>query len=98
MARTAAAPSPQTQWVPLEGKRKKLKKLTPREEIDRLIDWYAVNKPDMEKVMPGGVYRTAMQLNRFAKEVEKGKWEYRGWILTAAEIPPKGKEKQKIAK
>lgn len=96
MARTASVSSQQTQWIPLEGRRKKLKRLTKREEIDRLIDWYQKFKPEMEHVMPGDVYLEPRQIERFAKLAEPGKWIYRGWTLTAAEIPPKGKEKQKI--
>lgn len=81
----------QTQWVPLpEGKRKKLKKLkklTARDNLDTLIDWYEKNRPDHPKEIPGGVSIKPTTLDRWAAKVGNKKWIYRGWTLTLAELP-----------
>lgn len=84
----------QTQWVPLDSKRKKLKRLRPRDKIDRLIDWYEIHKPAMSKSMP--VYMDAERLEKFAHKLGDKLWTYRGWNLIETE-PPVVKP-EKIAK
>jgi hypothetical protein len=89
----------QIQWVPLAaGKKKKLKKPSARDALDKLIDWYEKNKPDHPKQLPGGVAIKPTTLDRRATPQGDKQWMYRGWLLTLAEIPPKGREKQKIRK
>lgn len=78
----------QTQWLPLQqGKRKKLKKLTARDNLDKLIDYYETHKPDMEHAIPGGVSIKSTTLDRWAAPLGEQKWMYRGWLLTLAELP-----------
>jgi len=91
--------SAQTQWVEMAAsKKRKIPRITPRGELDRLIDWYEREKPDMPRVMPGGVALPADQINRFASKVEEGVWQYRGWRITQADALPKKEKRMKIAK
>jgi hypothetical protein len=77
----------QIQWLPLAGKKRKLKRLNARDRLDKLIDWYEKNMPDHEKVLPGGCVIETDQLNKWAKEVSDNEWLYRGWTLKRAEPP-----------
>src|SRR5690348_11228617 len=89
----------QTQWVELQqGKRKKLPRLTPRGELDRLIDWYEREKPDMPKVMPGGVALPPDQLDRIGSKLANGMWMYRGWKLQLSDALPRTEKRVTIAK
>lgn len=91
--------SAQTQWVEIaSGKKKKIPRITPRGELDRLIDWYEKNKPDMPKELPGGVALEAIQIDRFAKPLTPGVWEYRGWRISRAEVLPRKEKRMKIRK
>jgi hypothetical protein len=91
--------SAQTQWVEIaSGKRKKIPRVTPRGELDRLIDWYEANKPDMPKVMPGGIALEENQVARFASKLASGVYAYRGWRLEIADALPKAEKRMKIAK
>jgi hypothetical protein len=91
--------SAQTQWVEIAaGKKKKLPRLNPRGEIDRLIDWYERNKPDMPHVMPGGVAMTAIELDRFATKTAEGVWMYKGWRLEQSDALPRKEKRVKIHK
>jgi hypothetical protein len=78
----------QNQWVALpDGKRKKLKKPTRRDRLDALVNWYEQNKPEMERVLPGGVAVPATTLDRWAAKVADNRWIYRGWTITRAVEP-----------
>jgi len=99
MAKRQRQQSPQTQWVePANGKKQKLKRATPRDKLDATIDWYEKFKPELPHVMPGGVFMTADELDKFAAKLDDSTWMYRTWKLTRADPPPKGRELMKIAK
>lgn len=99
MARRQRQASPQSSWVDApNGKRQKLKRATPRDKLDAAIDWYEKYKPDLPHVMPGGVFMSADDLNKFAAKLDDSTWMYRTWKLTRADPPPKGRELMKIAK
>lgn len=92
-------PSPQLQWVePAQSRKQKLRRSTPRDKLDATIDWYEKYKPQMPHVMPGGVYMTADELNKFAATLDNKTWTYRTWSLTRAEPPAKASERMNIAK
>ncbi len=89
----------QTQWVEIEqGKKQKLKRLTPRNKLDAAIDWYEKHKPEMPHVMPGGVFMTPVELDKFASKLDDKTWMYRTWTLMRADPPARGKKLMKIAK
>lgn len=89
----------QTQWVEIAaGKKKKVPRITPRGELDRLIDWYERNKPDMPRVLPGGVALPKEQIDRFASPLANGVWMYRGWRITQADMLPRKEKRMKITK
>jgi hypothetical protein len=91
--------SAQTQWVEIsEGKKKRIPRVTPRGELDRLIDWYEKEKPDMPKVLPGGVALLKEQIDRFASPLATGVWMYRGWRISQAETLPRKEKRLKIRK
>lgn len=91
--------SAQTQWVEITaGKKKKIPRVTPRGELDRLIDWYEKEKPDMPHVLPGGVALLKEQIGRFAQPVAEGVWTYRGWRITQADTLPRKEKRLKIRK
>lgn len=91
--------SPQLQWVePAQSRKQKLRRSTPRDKLDATIDWYEKYKPDMPHVMPGGVFMSVEELNKFASRMNDDTWVYRTWELRRVEPPPKGSELMKIAK
>ena len=91
--------SAQTQWVEIaQGKKRKLPRLKPVDELGRLIDWYEKNRPDMPHVMPGGIAMTATDLDKFATKVAEGVWTYRGWRISQADMLPRAEKRLKINK
>lgn len=99
MAKRQRQQSPQAQWVePADGRKLKLKRITPRDKLDATIDWYEKYKPEMPHVMPGGVFMTADELNKFAAKMDADTWSYRTWTLRRADPPAKGRDLMKIAK
>lgn len=89
----------QTQWVEIAaGKKRKLKRLNPRDELDRLISWYEKNKPDLPHVLPGGIALSKIDLDRFAQPTAEGVWTYRGWRITQADTLPRKEKRLKISK
>lgn len=91
--------SAQTQWVEIaSGKKRKIPRITPRGELDRLIDWYEKNKPDMPHELPGGVALEAIQIDRFASRIAEGVWQYRGWRITRADTLPRKEKRMKVRK
>lgn len=89
----------QTAWVELEaGRKRRLPPMGPREELDRLINWYEKNKPDMTKIMPGGVAMPSEELAKFATSIGHGIWMYRGWRLAESDALPRKEKRMKINK
>ena len=89
----------QTQWVEMTASvKRKLPRLTPRGELDKLIDWYETHKPDMPHEMPGGVAMKPEELDKFASKVANGVWSYRGWRLTESDALPRKEKVMKISK
>ena len=86
-----AKESPQTSWVPLNEKRRKLRRLDDRDRIDQLIDWYTKHKPGHEQRLP--VNLTPEFLKHFAAHIEGKQWSYRGWVLVEHEGHPVKVEK-----
>lgn len=91
--------SAQTQWVEIaQGKKRKLPRVKPLDELDRLIAWYEQNRPDMPRVMPGGIAMTAKDLDKFATKVAEGVWMYKGWRVAQADMLPRAEKRMKINK
>jgi hypothetical protein len=90
----------QMNWVTEieRGKKRKIPRQKPSDPIDRLIDWYETHKPEMPRVMPGGVALDAETLDQFAARVADGVWQYRGWRLVQTDGLPRNEKPTKISK
>lgn len=87
----------QVQWVEIaQGKKRRTRRLNPVDELNRLIDWYEKNKPEMPHTMPGGIAMATSDIDKFATKTAEGVWTYRGWRLTQADTLPRKEKRMKI--